>query len=85
MENDPAHPTKPYRYSSTNLSVQCGGSVEIMNNSTATHTFSPAHGGFTTSGNVSAGDSSSVTFFYKGTFGFMCDIHPWMTGSIHVT
>jgi plastocyanin len=85
MENDPAHPTRPYRFSSASISVRCGGSVELTNNSTATHTFSAEDGGFTSTGSISPGDSEAVTFFYRGDFGFVCSIHPWMKGTVRVT
>ncbi|MDQ1694939.1 MAG: Cupredoxin-like domain [Frankiaceae bacterium] len=85
MENDPAHPTRPYRFSSPSITVRCGGSVELTNNSTATHTFAPEQGGFAASGNIAPGDSDSVRFFYRGAFGFMCSLHPWMKGTVRVT
>jgi plastocyanin len=85
MESNPADPTQPYGFSPTSISVRCGGSVAIKNNTAVTHNFSPQHGGFSGSGNVPGGGTDSVTFFYKGAYGFMCTIHTYMTGTVHVT
>ena len=59
--------------------------MKLTNNSAAAHTFSPAGGGFKDSGNINAGASTSVRFFYKGNYGFVCSYHSWMKGTVHVT
>lgn len=85
MQDDPTHPTTPYKYSSSSVSIVCGGSVKLTNNSSAAHTFTPKSGGFKDSGNINAGTSTAVRFFYKGSYGFVCSYHAWMTGTVHVT
>jgi plastocyanin len=85
MENDPTDPTYPYKFSSSNVSIACGGAVKLTNNSATTHTFSPTSGGFKNSGDINAGAATTVRFFYKGSYGFVCAYHSWMTGTIHVT
>jgi plastocyanin len=74
-----------YAFSPASLTVTCGGTVKIANNSTAPHTMSPSHGGFADSGNVDPTMTASVRFSYRGTFSFFCNIHSYMTGSVTVT
>jgi plastocyanin len=74
-----------YAFSPASLTVTCGGTVKISNNSTAPHTMSPSHGGFTDSGDVEPTMTASVRFSYRGTFSFFCSIHPYMTGSVKAT
>lgn len=85
MEDDPTHPTQPYRFSSSSISIGCGGHVTITNNSQADHTFSPTQGGFADTGDMPAGAKASVSFRYRGSYGFYCAYHPWMTGKVTVT
>jgi plastocyanin len=73
-----------YAFSPTSLTVSCGGTVKITNNSTAPHTMSPTSGGFTDSGDVEPTMTAAVRFSYRGTFSFFCSIHPYMTGSVKV-
>jgi plastocyanin len=46
---------------------------------------SPSHGGFTDSGYVDPAMTAKVRFSYRGTYGFFCSIHPYMTGTVKVT
>lgn len=84
MEMDLAHPGM-YRFSSSSITVTCGGSVALTNNSDTTHTFSPTRGGFADTGNIDRGKKRSVRMSYRGTYGFMCMIHNYMKGTVHVT
>jgi len=74
-----------YAFSPSSLSVMCGGTVHITNNSTAPHTMSPSKGGFTGTGTVDPAMTASVRFSYRGTYGFFCSIHTYMTGTVTVT
>lgn len=74
-----------YAFSPSSLSVTCGGTVNITNNSTAPHTMSPTRGGFSDSGDVNPAMTAKVRFSYRGTYGFFCSIHPYMTGTVKVT
>jgi len=85
MQDDATNPTEPYKFSSSSVSIACGGKVVITNNSSGTHTFSPTHGGFKDSGNMNPSSTVSVSFFFKGSYGFICSYHSWMTGTVHVT
>lgn len=82
--DDPSSPGS-YAFSPTSLTVSCGGTLVLTNRSTAPHNVSPKAGGFTASGDVTPGGNASVRFSYRGTFGFYCSIHPYMTGTVHVT
>jgi plastocyanin len=81
IENDT--PTT-YKFSSATVAIGCGGTVDITNHTSAPHTFSPATGGFTGSGNITPAGSASVRFFYTGTFGFYCSYHSYMKGKVTV-
>jgi plastocyanin len=85
MQDDPTHPAQPYKFSATSVTIQCGGTVKVTNTTAVSHTFDPQHGGFTGTGTMPSGASRSVSFFYRGDFGFMCSFHHWMTGTVHVT
>jgi len=74
-----------YAFSPTSVTVDCGGIVKVTNNSTNTHNMSPSHGGFTGTSNLAPTMTANVRFSYRGTYGFYCSIHPYMTGSVTVT
>lgn len=75
-----------YAFSPTSLTVSCGGTVHITNNSTAQHNMSPSDGGFAASDDVNPPNgTTNVRFSYRGTYGFYCTIHPYMTGKVTVT
>jgi len=47
---------------------------------------SPSNGGFAGSGDVNPPNgTANVRFSYRGTYGFYCSIHPYMTGTIKVS
>jgi plastocyanin len=77
--------TPPYQFSPSTLAIGCGDSVTVTNNTTAPHTWSPTSGGFTGSGTMGPTAMYSYTFRSKGTFGFVCSIHSYMTGSVTVS
>lgn len=74
-----------YAFSPTSVTVTCGGVVHVTNNSTYDHTMSPNSGGFSDSGDVAPTMSADVRFSYRGTYGFYCSIHTYMTGTVKVT
>ena len=66
------------------ISVAVGETVTIVNLDGATHTWTSTEGAFD-SGNLSGnGGTFETTFDAAGTYGFLCAIHPSMTGSITV-
>ena len=76
-----------YRFDPTSISVTCGGSIVITNESPdSPHTMTPAHGGFAKTGNVAPnGGTATVRVRYRGTYSFYCSLHPTMTGTVRVT
>jgi plastocyanin len=66
------------------LGIRVGTRVTFTNRDAATHTFT-ADSGLFNSGNVASGQSFSFTFMGRGSFGYHCQIHPSMTGTIAVT
>ena len=85
MQNNTGNLSRPYTFAPTSVTVKCGGSVTVTNNTVSTHTFSPTNGGFTSTGDMSSHASRTVRFSYRGNYGFMCQIHTYMTGTVHVT
>jgi len=85
MADDATATPYPYAFSPASVSVACGGTVKVTNNTLTDHTMSPAHGGFSDSGDVPAGSMATVRFSYRGTFSFFCTYHSNMTGSVKVT
>ena len=79
-----ADPSAQWQFSPRTLSVQCGDTVHVTNSTTVAHTWSPTHGGFRDSGNMNAGAAYDYTVRYRGTYGFVCVYHPWMTGKLVV-
>jgi LPXTG-motif cell wall-anchored protein len=63
-----------------------GTTVRITNTGPSTHTWSsdPGSPQQWDSGPIGPGASFSVTFDRAGSFGFHCNIHPFMTGTIVV-
>ena len=65
-------------------SVAVGDTVTVVNNDDTAHTWSATDGTFN-SGNLAPGTSFSFTFEEAGTFPYVCQIHPTMSGTIEVT
>ncbi|HUH08205.1 MAG TPA: cupredoxin domain-containing protein [Egibacteraceae bacterium] len=64
-------------------SVPAGTTVTVVNEDSASHTWTSTSGVFD-SGNLAGGDSFSFEFADPGTYAFACSIHPTMTGSLTV-
>lgn len=85
MQTTTGNLAMPYTFAPSSVSVRCGGTVSVTNDTTTTHTFSPTSGGFADTGNMSSHSSRTVRFSYRGTYGFICRIHTYMKGTVHVT
>lgn len=83
VNNDLTATPFPYAFSPSTISVKCGGTVKITNNTSTTHTMTPNNGGFSDT-QIGSG-SVSVRMSYKGTFSFYCAYHSNMTGKVTVT
>jgi plastocyanin len=62
-----------------------GQTVSWRNDDTITHTATPDAGGFSATGNISAGATSTPqAVSTPGTFPYHCSIHSTMTGTLEV-
>jgi len=67
------------------MAVKAGATVTVKNNGPSTHTVTADNGEFNT-GNVDAGKTVTLTAPSKpGEYKFHCNIHPFMTATLHVT
>lgn len=64
--------------------VPVGTTVIVTNDDSANHTWTASDGSFD-SGSLAPGDSFEFTFTEAGTFEYVCNFHPAMTGTITVT
>jgi plastocyanin len=74
-----------FAFTPSSLSVHIGDTVKWTNNEGGTTHTVTADGRSFDSGNLSPGQSYSFMFTHTGTFGYHCNIHPYMTGSVSVT
>jgi plastocyanin len=66
------------------LTVAPGTTVTWVNDGQTPHT-STADDGTWDSGTLQPGESFSFTFDEPGTYSYLCEIHPEMTGTVNVT
>ena len=66
------------------LTVKTGATVTWFNNDTVTHTVTSDDGSFQSSGNISPGQTYSVTFNNARSFHYHDSINPQMTAQIVV-
>jgi len=71
-------------FSPQSITVTAGSVVRWGNNGQALHTVTAGDGSFD-SGFIEAGQTYSRRFPAPGTFGYVCIIHPGMTGTVLVT
>jgi plastocyanin len=72
-------------FSPLSLSVKVGTTVTWKNNDGFAHTVTSNDGTSFNSGNLAGGSSFSYTTKTVGTFGYHCNIHPGMMGTLIVT
>jgi Cupredoxin-like domain len=65
------------------VTVHVGDTITWTNNGPSTHTATARDGSFNT-GPLKRGQSASHTFTHAGTFAYICQIHPFMHGTIVV-
>lgn len=73
---------KNFAFRPKTLTVSRGTTVRFKNSDRARHT-ATRRGGFDT-GIIRSGRSATVRFKRKGRFGYICDLHPFMKGTIVV-
>ena len=72
------------QFAPTEVSISAGEEVSWTNLDSIEHTVTADDGAFD-SGDVGEGDSFGFTFESSGDFGFHCEIHPSMTGTVSVS
>lgn len=75
---------KDFTFAPDTLEVPVGTTVTWTNNDSVPHTATSDEGLFQ-SGKISAGDGFSFTFEEAGTFGYFCEYHTGMKGTIVVS
>lgn len=71
-----------FKFKPPSVTVQVGGTVTWANSDSALHT-ATLDGTFDT-GNLEQGDSEQATFEEPGTYDYICDLHPFMKGTVVV-
>lgn len=66
------------------ITVKAGADVTVKNTDSTAHTVTADDMSFDT-GHIEPGKTATITVSKAGTIEFHCDIHNYMTGSIHVT
>ena len=72
-----------YFFTPVRTSIPTGTTLTFSNDGSVIHTATANDGSFDT-GDISAGQSISITFDKAGTYGYSCSPHPWMIGQIVV-
>lgn len=72
-------------YEPARVMITPGTTVTWVNDSKMAHTVTGADPRFANSGMIDPGERFSQRFDEAGTFSYICDPHPWMTGSVEVT
>ena len=73
-----------YTFEPMELTIKVGTTVTWENKDAVPHTVTADNGAFD-SGRMNQGDKFSFTFNEPGTYTYICDIHPYMKGTITVT
>jgi plastocyanin len=72
-----------YAFTPSDITVALGGTVQWTNDSDAPHTVDTDDGSVD-SGQFEEGETFEHQFDTAGDFAYHCDIHPYMTGTVHV-
>ena len=74
-----------FAFDPTSLSVPVGETVTWTNEDGAAHTVTSDGQGPLDSGDIAGGATFEHTFDQPGTYGYVCTIHPTMTGTVEVS
>ena len=80
---DPGVTIADFHFSPATTTVHVGDTVTWANNGPSAHSATATNGSFNT-GILKPGHSASHTFTQAGTFAYVCEIHPFMHGTIVV-
>ena len=73
-----------FAFQPKDITVKAGTTITWTNMDTAPHTATASDGSFNT-GNLTTGQSGSVTFTKVGDYAYFCAVHPKMIAMVHVT
>jgi len=73
-----------YFFSPASLTIKAGDVVVWKNASDAPHTVTSNTGAFNTASMLTTNQTFTFTFHQAGTFGYHCNIHPYMVATIFV-
>jgi plastocyanin len=80
---DPSATIADFKFSPGTITVHVGDTITWTNNGPSSHTATAQNGSFNT-GVLKKGASASHTFEQAGTFAYICQIHPFMHGTVVV-
>jgi len=80
---DPAVAIADFHFAPATTTIHVGDTITWSNSGPSSHTASAKDGSFNT-GILKKGQSASHTFTHAGTFAYVCQIHPFMHGTIIV-
>lgn len=77
---------KDFKYSPTPATVKAGVKIAVSNADSAPHTLTEKSSKRSfDSGTIQGNADGSVTFTRPGTYGYFCEFHPYMKGTVTVT
>jgi plastocyanin len=80
---DPAVSIADFHFTAATLTIHAGDTVTWSNQGPSPHTATASDGSFNT-GVLNKGQTASHTFTKPGTFTYVCQIHPFMHGTVVV-
>lgn len=80
---DPGVTIADFHFSPATTTIHVGDTITWSNSGPSSHTATASNGSFNT-GILKKGQSASHTFARPGTFSYVCQIHPFMHGTITV-
>ncbi|HEX3974699.1 MAG TPA: cupredoxin family copper-binding protein [Solirubrobacteraceae bacterium] len=80
---DPGVTIADFHFSPAATTIHVGDTITWSNSGPSSHTATASNGSFNT-GVLKKGQSASHTFTQPGTFAYVCQIHPFMHGTITV-
>jgi plastocyanin len=83
IAGDPGATISDFKFTPATLTVHVGDTVTWSNVGPSSHTATATDGSFDT-GVLKKGQSTSHTFTQAGTFAYVCQIHPFMHGTVVV-
>jgi plastocyanin len=83
VAGDPGVTIADFHFSPATTTIHAGDTITWSNSGPSSHTATASNGSFN-SGILKKGQSASHTFTQPGTFAYMCQIHPFMHGTIIV-